>query len=411
MRVLLINQFFWPDAAPTSQLLTDVSRALAKQGHDVAVLCSQGLYAASESTEQPPPVTVHRIPGSQFGSGKLSRAASYITFLAGALWKGATIERADVVITLTTPPMLPFLGTLLRKLRHRRHFIWEMDLFPDALVDAGMLPPTSFVLRVLGAIADYSRKRSDGVIALGECMRQRLLARGIPSHKIHVAENWSDGTLIYPLLRGDDGQLTILYSGNLGLLHDTETILSCINKLRHNKRFRFLFAGGGARRKGLKDACARNGLENVSFLPYGSRDDMAVNLAQGDLGLVTQLDSCCGTVVPSKVYGIMAAGRPLLFIGPRDATPSRIIQRFQCGWQIDCGDTQGLLDLLNELALNPTMHRVAGSRARQAFLAHYDLHRGVARICGIIGADILPRRKADSHSDSNRFSVLGKAPS
>jgi len=386
MRIILINQFFWPDSAATSQYLTDLTRFLAAQGHQVEVLCGDSSYARLDDAEEAPPVVVRRIACSRFGSGLPARLCSYASFFLGALWIGLRAPAADVVVTLTTPPMLSVIGSVLKRVRGVKHFIWEMDLFPEALVDVGLARRNSWMVRLLGHIADWSRLKSDGVIAIGDCMRRRLMGRGIPAAQIHVAENWADGSQIFPLPIQGHGPLKVLYSGNLGRPHDIDTIMYAMERLKGDPRFHFQFVGDGARRQELSDFCRRNGVTNTSFAPYCRRDEMSGNLASGDIGLVTQREACLGTVVPSKVYGLLAAGRPILYIGPRESTPAQIIRRFDCGWQVDCGNGQAALELLRDLEAQRGEIAAAGARARAAFLAHYDLAQGVARICDIIAA-------------------------
>jgi len=388
MRIIFINQFFWPDSAATSQYLTDLTRFLAAEGHQVEVLCGNSSYARLDEAEEEPPVAVHRIPCSKFGSGLAARMCSYATFFLGALWMGLRAPAVDVVVTLTTPPMLSVIGTLLKKVRGVRHYIWEMDLFPEALVDVGLMKQNSPMVRLLGHIADWSRLRSDGVIALGNCMRRRLVERGIPGSQIHVAENWADGRKIFPLPIRQSGPLTLLYSGNLGRPHDIDTIMHAMERLKDGSRFHFRFVGGGAQRKELEDFCRKDGITNTSFAPYCRSDEMSSNLASGDIGLITQREACLGTVVPSKLYGLLAAGRPILYIGPRESTPAEIIRRFRCGWQVDCGNGRAALELLQDLEANRDEIAAAGARARSAFLDRYDLPQGVARICNIIAAPV-----------------------
>jgi glycosyltransferase involved in cell wall biosynthesis len=240
----------------------------------------------------------------------------------------------------------------------------------------------------MGASFDDARRQADGIIALGECMRQRLIRRGIPGGRIHVADNWADGAEIHPLPFPAGGPLRILYSGNLGLAHDVDTFRAVIHHFRSDSRFQFAFAGAGPRRPALELFCRENA--NVSFAGYRPRHEL--NAAFGDchIGLVTQKPATLGSVVPSKTYGLMAAGRPILYIGPRDATPARIIERFQCGWQIDPGDARAAIELLEYLAANPALIHTAGALGREAFLKHYDLPIGVARICSLLAA--LPGR-------------------
>jgi glycosyltransferase involved in cell wall biosynthesis len=384
MRILLVNQFFWPDVAATGQLLTDLARRLATE-HEVTVICSGGSYHVTESEEPPPPVKIIRVPGSRYSRGVLARALSYSTFFAGALWHELRAGKQDMVITLTTPPMLSVGGTMLKALRGTRHYIWEMDLFPDALVSLDALKKGSFVERALGFIADFCRRRADGIIALGPCMRRRLIARGIPKNLIHVAENWADGNAIFPQPKERTTPINIFYSGNLGLSHDIETIAAAMRHFRNDSRFVFTFAGGGANRTQLERACRAEGIANAQFLPYCGRDEMGDHFAQADVGLVTERPCCIGTVVPSKIYGLMAAGKPILFVGPRRATPDVVLRRFDCGWQVEPGDAASLISLLERLPAEREEIRLRGLRARRAFEKHYDLPHGVDRITEILG--------------------------
>lgn len=386
MRILILNQFFWPDVAPTGEYLCDLTRHLSAQGHDITVICSGGSYAQTEENEEDPPtVRIIRVPGMTYKRGRFARLLSYSTFFIGALWHGLRVPRPDSVLTLTTPPLLAVAGTILKALRGTRHFIWEMDVFPDAFVALGALAEGGLVLRILGWIQNGARRRSDGIIALGPCMRTRLLAGGTPAHLVHVAENWANGNAISPGPNRHSGPLNVFYSGNLGLAHDIDTIADAMRHFRNDARFLFTFAGGGVGRAHLEQVCAAENIPNVRFLPYANRERMNQHLAQADIGLVTELSACIGTVVPSKVYGLMAAGRPILFIGPKEATPGLLIQRFHCGWQIDPGDVRMLVTLLESLSVGRNETWVRGKRARMAFERHYDVHHGVARVAAALG--------------------------
>lgn len=386
MRILLLNQFFWPDSSATSQLLTDLARGLADRGHEVYAISADGEYNLT-SESAPPNVRMYRVRTSRFSRGRVGRVVSYLSFYVSSILRALTLPRPDMIVTLTTPPLLSLLGTALKVLRGSRHFIWEMDVYPDVALDLNYFKAGGTIDRVTGALADYSRRHADGIIALGDCMKQRLMDRGIEATQIFVADNWADGTAIQPVPRsGDTSHLVLLYSGNLGLAHDLETLMNSILELRHDDRFRFLFVGSGGRRQELASFATSHGLSSVELRPYVERTGLGESLSAGDIGLVTQRDACCGSVVPSKVYGLMAAGRPILFIGPRQATPARIIHRFNCGWHVDCGDVSALTRLLLHLADHPEEVGLAGRSAREALLQHYDLPLGVERIAGILGA-------------------------
>lgn len=383
MRVLIVNQFFWPDVAATGQFVSDLARHLGRE-HEVTVICSGGSYASTASTDEAPPAKIIRIPGFRYRRGALARLFSYTTFFIAALWHELRVPRQDVIVTMTTPPLLAIGGSIVKRLRGTRHYIWEMDLFPDAFVSLGALREGGWAARILGWIEDGCRRRSDGVIALGPCMRRRLVARGIPKHLVHVAENWADGSTISPQPFRRSGPINVLYSGNLGLSHDIDTIAEVMRHFRDDSRFVFTFAGGGVKRDELERICNAEGIHNAMFLPYASRDQMDEHLAQADIGLVTQRPAHIGIVVPSKIYGLLAAGRPVLFVGPRHSTADLLIRRFKCGWQIDPGNWRSMVELLERLAADRDEIQTHGHRARRAFDQHYDLPQGVARVAAAI---------------------------
>ncbi|MBL8210492.1 MAG: glycosyltransferase family 4 protein [Bryobacterales bacterium] len=384
MRIVLLNQFFWPDVAATAQLLTDVARELSTQ-HEVAVICSGGRYDARQDLGEEPRVRIIRIPGTPFARGSVQRAASYATFFTGALFHLMRLRRPDVVVTLTTPPLLSVAGSVLKLLRGSRHIIWEMDMFPEVLASVGALHSRGLAYLLLEKISNASRRSACSIIALGPCMQSMLLKAGVSPQRVHIAENWADGSAISPMLEPQPSDaFHVFYSGNLGVSHDTGTVLQAIRHLDSDGRFTFTFAGGGQGKQELSRICAEQQLTSARFLPYADRAAMSQHLATATVGLVTERPESLGTVVPSKIYGLMAAGKPLLFIGPASATPAQVIRRFQCGWQVDPGDWQGLVRLLHHLQMHREQVRMCGRQARQAFEQHYDLPHGVSRIVRIV---------------------------
>jgi colanic acid biosynthesis glycosyl transferase WcaI len=390
MRITLLNQFFWPETVATAQHLSDLAQGLAQE-NDVTVICS-GAGKPKQEWNFPPGanITIIRTRGLRFRHRALARIASYLSYIAGAVWQCILQPRADVYFTLTTPPVLAPIGSLVATLRGARHLIWEMDVYPDIACDIGYIKRGGLLDRCVGAVLDWSRRRASAIIAIGEDMKARLIKRGVPEEKIHVAENWSDGNEITPQPLSD-GPLVIQYSGNLGLAHEIDTILATMERLRGPADFRFVFVGGGPKRRYLESACRERGIQNAEFRPYCARTNLSESLSEGHLGLVTQLPQTIGSLVPSKMYGIMAAGRPYLYIGPVEATPAQHIFRFECGWHIPLGDVDGLESLLRQLNENRDLIASAGERARAAFDQNFSRVIGVERILRIIGAR--------SHSD------------
>jgi len=393
MRIALLNQFFWPDASATSQILSDAARFLATE-HEIIVICSgNGTNIEPGLDEFATGVLVVRTRSAGFSHRTAQRLSSYLSYLADSFFWGLKIRRPEVYVTLTTPPVLPIVGSLLSTLRRTNHVIWEMDVYPDIATDIHYLKPGGLIDRVIGWALDWSRHRANTIIVLGEDMRDRLTARGIPDSNIRIVENWADGNAIRQL-PFPDGPLVIYYSGNLGLAHEIDTIREVIERLANHPDFRFVFAGGGPRRLALEEFCRTRLIFNVEFRPYCKRSELQSSLSEGHLGLVTQLPQTLGSIVPSKIYGIMAAGRPLLFVGPTQSTPACHIRRFECGWHVPSGNVDELESLLIHLNRNRALLYEAGSRARQAFESEFDSPIGLTAIEKIIEDAVLPQPRS-----------------
>ena len=398
-RIIVISQFFGPDQSSVGQFLADFANGAAEAGHDVWVICGAIDYAApevaapgaadrgnSKATQERfiggGTIVVVRVKTAAFSQSKARKLLSYATFYAGAVWRALWIPRPDVVLTLTAPPGLAWIGWLVKRIRGCRHVAWEMDVYPDIAIALGIPVAAS-----TSPLLDFPRRRADAVIALGSCMKTRLLQHRVAEDRIIIAENWADGRAIIPLPFPAPRPLRILYSGNLGLAHDVGTIRAAMKRLANSPDFLFVFAGGGMARRELIDFCRERQIQNVSFLSYVSLLDLGAGLAEGHIGLVTQKPSTVGAVVPSKIYGLMAAGRPVLFIGPAAATPALLIQQFNCGWRFDCGDDDGVRSLLLCLLEHPEDIREKGQNGRKAFIENFDKPAGVARVMRALGLE------------------------
>jgi glycosyltransferase involved in cell wall biosynthesis len=402
MRYLFLHQFYWPDLAAATQLLTDLTRELSARGHEVTVICGRSGNAGADRSERPAVEIIH-VPEAPFARGRLARVLSSVTFLAAAFARGLFARRPDVVVSLTAPPLLSTFGSWLAAIRGARHFIWEMDMYPDVAVDVGLLARGSLLARITGTLADRARRGATAVIALGDCMKGRLLARGIPPGKIVIAPNWADGGLYADAAPIPEGPLGVIYPGNLGAAHDVRTIAAAMAALQGDEGFVFTFVGGGSRRGELQSFCREHDLAQARFIGYCTPRELAAGpLGEASIGLATQNPACLGTVVPSKIFPLMAAGRPVLFIGPRESTAALIIEKFGCGWRIDAGHCEALVALLKKLAADRCEVRAAGKRAREAFLAHFDRPGGVARICAILGAHPLRERVGRTAGESSQ---------
>lgn len=405
-RLLFINQYYWPDHASTAQHLTDLAEAMAAEGHEVHVLCSKRGYRpggeAQPAREVRHGVTIHRVGATSLGRRSLGRRyADYLSFYALAAARAVASPRFDAVVTLTTPPLIGLLGTLLRRLRGSRHLVWSMDLHPDASLALGMMSRRSPLVRLLAWLGDRLYRNADRVVVLGPYMADRLAAKGVRPGRVTTVPVWSRRDEVYPLpreghpLRGElglDDSFVVMYSGNLGLAHRFDEVLDAARRLRHRDDIVFLFVGDGPRRDEVRAAQEGEGLANVRLLDYFPREQLQSSLSTADVHLISMRTEMAGIVVPGKLYGVMASGRPALFIGPDHCETADAIREAGCGRIIRPGDSDGLVVAIEELAADRESCRRLGARGRAAFLAGYE-REGCCRQWGRIVAEVLGTRR------------------
>ncbi|MCX6954317.1 MAG: glycosyltransferase family 4 protein, partial [Verrucomicrobia bacterium] len=332
MRTLFLNRFYWPDEPATAQLLTDLAESLAARGHEVVVIASHPGRPEVPATETRRGVRIVRVRGTRWArSGLVGKAVDYASFYVGALWRLLlTARHGDAVVALTDPPLLGVGVWLVTALRGARLFHWAQDIYPELAIElAGQR-----WLGLLRPLRDLAWRRAERCITLGADMAAIVAAAGVPAAKISLAPNWAPAGLApQPAGAGDAlrrdwglvGKFVIAYSGNLGRVHDLDPVLAVAAELRADPRIVFLFVGGGARRAALETEAARLGLTNVQFRPAQPRAQLASALALGDVHLVTLLPGRERYVFPSKLYGIAAVGRPVVFIGPRGCELGRLV--------------------------------------------------------------------------------------
>lgn len=389
-RLLFVNQHYHPDVASTGQHLTDLAEHLAGKGFDVSVLCGRTHYQSgtldAPRRETLNGVSVRRVTMTSFGrSSHLGRLLDYLTFLFQALFF-LVRRRFDYVVFLTTPPLLCVLGWLMKHIKGQKYGIWSMDLHPDAEQAIGMIGENSLLSRLLHGLNDTGYRGAEFVVALGSVMRGRILEKGVDPDRLHVIPVWNRRENIRPIPPADNPMrqrlgltdpFVVMYSGNAGLAHRFEDLLRAIQKLEDREDIFFLFVGGGPRRAEIERFAREHALDNVSYRDYVPRDRLSESLSTGDLHLLTLRRSMAGIAVPGKLYGIMAAGRPCLMVGPRESEPGRTIRENEIGRVVEPNESTEqnagkIVDAIEWIKAHPDERRRMGERARSRFLAQYE---------------------------------------
>lgn len=385
MRILMLNQVFYPDVAATAQHAHDLAKHLVAQGHEVTAIASRSLYghkgAALPKRETVDGIDIIRVGKSLFGkSSIIARVADFGLFYLAAGARAIFGKKHDVVICFTTPPFIALVGWAMRLTRRTRFVYWVMDLYPDLPVACGVMKPGSPITRVCEAVNRFCLRRADRTVVLGRCMAERVLGKGVRADHIAHIGVWSDQDEIKPIDRttnpyrkrwdlGD--RFVVMYSGNFGLGHDIETMCNAALALRDDDAIRFVFVGDGKKKQPVADFVAQHELTNCVIAPYQPRETLDQSLSCADLHLASLLEGVEGIMVPCKLFGIMAAGRPCVFIGHPTSELARVLDDHDCGFTVRQGETDALVAIIKDLASDPDRARTLGDNARAALGAAY----------------------------------------
>ncbi|MEW6378981.1 MAG: glycosyltransferase family 4 protein [bacterium] len=379
-KLLIINQFFYPDLAATSQLMTDLVGELRSRKMPVDVVTGNRGYtnpgARYPEEENYCGAHIHRCWSTGFNrGGKSSRLCNYLSFYPGALARCLQVTKPKVVMTMSTPPLIALLGLTVARIKGARFIYWIQDLYPEVAIHLGYLKPEGKMSRLLQKLSTWILQQADQIVVVSEGMNNHLMHAGISSSKVRIIFNWSDDDRIHPLPKtenpfivqqGLSGKFVVAYSGNMGLAHDFTTILAAMKALsRHQDRLAFLMIGDGARKKPVQHFVQDHGLGNVRFLPYQPQEKLAEVLGAADLHLVSLNPRLEGLVFPSKIYGVLAAGRPLLFIGDPRGEAARLVREGKCGQSVAAGDTDGLVAIIESYLQHPEIAPREGLCGRQ----------------------------------------------
>jgi colanic acid biosynthesis glycosyl transferase WcaI len=382
VRIALLNQYYAPDEAATAQMLSDLGAHLASAGHDVRAICCDRSYSQPQRRygrrETIDGVRIERVPTTAFGrSSPIGRLADYVGFLIGAAWRLIAGRKADVVVALTTPPIIAFVPIMLRPWLRFKVVFWSMDVYPELAFRLGALRRGSLFGRLFAALSHRVLSGSDVIVSLGETMAITL--RQLGGRNVEVVHNWADERAIVPCASnaspsrsewGWERRFVAVYSGNLGLAHEFETLVAAAKQLSVAlPDVLVAFVGNGPRLREVQEATKN--LPNVEFRDFVERSRLGDSLAAADVHLVTLRSDMAGLLVPSKIYGILAAGRPTIYVGPPAGEVHDILRDGRCGVSIRNGDVDRLVAAIRDYAGDRSRLDREGESARRYFVQHF----------------------------------------
>lgn len=388
MKVLLVNQYFIPDVAAVAQLMGDLVEDMMDEGLEVGIIAGRCQYNQTRNDSASEPwnrkgCRVWRVPYIPlFSRGTTSRLLTYGTFMISAFVRMILCRRHDVVMSFTAPPLVGILAWTYGALRRAKVVSVVEDLYPDVALALGFLNPRGVTAGTLSRISVFLLRKSHRIVVLSKGMKERLSKKGIDEAKIEVIENWADSRTIQPstgnansfaVEHGVSGKFVVQYSGRMGEAHEFKTMLSAATLLCNDTEIHFQFIGDGPRREEIESYISEHGKQdNISLLPYQQRTNLESSLGAASVSVVTLRAEVVDLIVPSKFYGILAAGKPVVLIGSQECEIGRTITENGCGFVVKLGDVSGFARVVRELYENPELTEQMGKRARDLLIAKYD---------------------------------------
>lgn len=386
-RVIFLNRFFYPDHSATSRMLSSLAFELASTGREVHIVTSRQLYdkpgAGLPAYEMAHGVHIHRVGTTSFGRSRLpGRAMDYLSFYFTSWRCALSLTRpGDIIVAKTDPPMISLIGMAAAKQRGAKLINWLQDLYPEIAIEFGvpfLIAPVRWLLFLL---RDISLKAATANVVLGELPAKLVLSHGARLECVTIIHNWSDEDEIVPVAHADNmlrqawglnDKFVVGYSGNLGRTHEFQTMLSVSERFRNDDRIVFLVIGGGHQNDGLAYEVRARGLEqSFLFVPYQDRHVLKYSLGVPDVHWISLRPRFEGLIVPSKFYGIAAAGRPMISIGSKQGELGRLVEKHQCGFAIEEGDVDSLENAITRLSRDHDLCTKMGHRARSMLDHHF----------------------------------------
>lgn len=386
-RLLVLNQYYWPGVEATAQLLTELCEALADE-FDVRVVT--GILHGHEHEPRhvvENGVEVVRVPSTSYERSRIfARAANYATYLTNALVTALRGPRPDVVLCMTDPPVVADVALVVARRFRVPLLVISQDVFPEIAIQLKRLenPAVTTVLRYLVSL--YLR-RADRVVAIGETMRRRLEAKGASRERVRVIPNWVDTERLRPLPKGNewakawgfDEQFVVMHSGNIGHAQDLDSLVRAGTFLRDLRDVRIAIIGMGARHAELVALAERLEIEAVLFLYYQPRHLLPQSLSAADVHVVGLAPGLAGYVVPSRLYGILAAGRPVIAAADAESETAQVVKRVGCGIVVPPGRPELLARAIRDAHDGTYDLEAMGARGRDWVVREADRSVAVAR--------------------------------
>ncbi|MDO5010171.1 MAG: glycosyltransferase family 4 protein [Intestinibacter bartlettii] len=386
-KLLIYAHYFYPDVASTGQILTELADGL-KDTFDITVICVVPSYSGVVDekykskriyNEEYNGIKVVRVRVPEFEKGnKISRIKNLLAYFFNSLIATFKIKKQDYIFTISQPPILGgVIGVIGKWIKGGKLIYNIQDFNPEQTMAVGYVKNKP-LLNLVMAVDKFSCKVSDKVIVVGrdmqETLKNRFNNKKVPTNSF--INNWINENEIYPLKENHpkiisfkekynlQDKFVIMYSGNIGLYYDLENIIKVIGNFKDNTDVIFAFVGDGTVKSKIEEYVLSNKLDNVTFIPYQDKADLIYSLNAADVHWVVNAKGIKGVSVPSKLYGVMAVGKPVLGVLDKGSEARLIVEECNCGICVEPGDYEGIKNKITNIIENKEKIKLLGEKGR-----------------------------------------------
>lgn len=385
MRLKLISEFFYPYQTSTQKILTELAEDLVEQGLDVSVLTTKNAYREEKQTlkkyEVYKGIKIKRIAASSFSRDSfIGRILNYLTFTTGILFNLLFKNDYDKILFVSNPPLVPFIGYLVNKLRRKPYVYLVHDVYPDVAIKLGVIKTQSLIAKIMNFMNNKIYQNAEKIIVLGEDMKKVIVKKGINPDKIVIITNWADSTKNYPVNVSEEfykkyqlnNKFNILYTGNISKVHAIDSVLELARRLKGYPDIQFMIVGDGNRKQYIEEVKKKESLDNISLANYMFGEEYNTLLNCANIFITTLQDGIEGLGVPSKTYTYMSVHKPLLAVMSETSEIGKMVNQYQLGAQYNAGSEEEMAKFILNQKNNIDIYNGYCQNVKKTFNQFYE---------------------------------------
>lgn len=397
MKLVLVSEFFYPYKTSTQKILTELAEDFVEYGLEVDVLTTKNAYREEKQElkkyEVYKGINIKRIFSTEGNrDSKVGRLLNYITFTSSVFFNLLFKKDYDKILFVSNPPLVPYIGYLIKKIRKKDYVYLVHDIYPDVAEKLGVIQKGSFISKVMNYMNSKIYKNAQKIIALGKDMKQVIVNKGISPDKIEIVTNWADSKVnfekevsreFYEKYNLAD-KFNILYTGNISRVHAIDTIIDVARKLNDSKEIQFTFVGDGNRKEYIYELKEKEGLDNIQLGNYMFGEEYNNLLNCADLFISTLQEGIEGLGVPSKTYTYMSVAKPLIAIMSKESEIGSMVSQFNLGKQFDGNQVNEISEFILELKNDKELYSSICDNVRSKFISEYERKKVTKKFYNVI---------------------------